>query len=234
MKTTSKLNVRRLVTIAMFCALSYVVTLIFHFKVGFLTFDVKDAVTCVAAMLFGPGAGVSIAFLVATIESLSISDTLFWGWLMNFASTAIFSLTASLVYRRHKKMWSAVVGLGVAVFATTAGMLLLNIVVTPIYMKAPRADVLAMIPKTLFPFNLLKSTLNASLVMIFYKPISTALKRAGVLADSKQGEGEYRLFSRKSLTLLLSALLLAVACVVIMMLLMGGEFVFELLNKNVT
>ena len=224
MRTKTRFDVRRLVTVAMFCALAYAVTLVFHIKVGFLTFDAKDAVTCIAAMLFGPGAGLSIAFVVATIESLSISDTAFWGWLMNFASTAIFSLTASVIYRRYKKMWSAAVGLGAAVVTTTACMLLLNIVVTPIYMKAPRAEVLALIPGMLFPFNLLKSMLNASLVMMFYKPLSSALKRAGVLPDSTRGEGEYRLLSRKSLTFLLAALLLAATCIALLVVLMGGRF----------
>lgn len=225
MRTNTRFQTRRLVTVAMFCALAYVVTLVFHIKVNFLTFDAKDAVTCIAAMLLGPGAGAAIAMVVATVESISISDTAFWGWLMNFASTAVFSVTASVIYRRYKKMWSAVLGLIVAVVATTACMLVLNILVTPIYMKVERELVLDLLPKLLFPFNLLKTTLNASLVMIFYKPLSAALKRARVLPSGEQGETSgYRWLSRRSILFMTGALLLAAACIACLVWMLGGSF----------
>jgi riboflavin transporter FmnP len=224
--TKRKFDTRKLVVLSMFCALAYVVTLVFHIKVGFLTFDVKDAVVCIASMLFGPLAGVIIAFVVATIETLSVSDTGFWGWLMNFASTAVFAAVASALYRHFKKMWSAVAGLTVAVVATTATMLLLNILVTPIYMKVPTETVLTMLPKLLFPFNLLKSLLNASLVMLFYKPLSTVLKKARVL-PAGETDGTYCL-SWKSACFMLAALLLAVGCCVVIFTVLDGEFIFDL------
>lgn len=222
--TYKKFDTRRLVALSMFCALAYVVTLVFHIKVSFLTFDAKDAVVAIAAMLFGPLSGVVIAGVVATIEALSVSDTGFWGWLMNFISTAVFAAVAAVIYRRFKAMWSAVVGLAVSVVATTAVMLLLNLLVTPIYTHAPLETILDLLPKLLFPFNLTKALLNASLVMLFYKPLSTALKKAHVLPHEAGGH-VYRL-TWQSVCFMIAALVLAAICCVVLFLVLGGQFSF--------
>ena len=222
MTTRKKFDTRRLVVLAMFCALAYAVTLVFHIKVSFLTFDAKDAVICIAAMLFGPISGVIVAGVVATIEALSVSDTGVWGWLMNFASPAVFAAVASGIYRHFKKMWSAVAGLAVSVIVTTAVMLLLNLLVTPIYMKVPTEAVIELLPRLLFPFNLVKALLNASLVMLFYKPLSTALKKARVLPHEQDGH-TYRL-TWKSVCFMIASLALAVGCCVVMFVVLGGQF----------
>ena len=63
-------GVRKLVTLALFCALAYVS--VFSFRIsgigGFLTFDVKDTVITIAAMMFGPIAGVFVALVVSFLE----------------------------------------------------------------------------------------------------------------------------------------------------------------------
>ena len=51
-----------------------------------------------------------------------------------------------------------------------------NIVITPIYMGAPRDAVIAMIVPTLLPFNVLKIALNCVITAFVYKPISKALE----------------------------------------------------------
>ena len=95
----SQTKVRRLVFMALFTALAFASTLIIHPKVLFLTFDIKDAIITLAAMAFGPVSGVIISALVAFIEFISISETGIYGFIMNFVSSATFSLTASLVYK---------------------------------------------------------------------------------------------------------------------------------------
>ena len=47
----SKVNVQKIVGIAMFAALAFVVSLVFRFPVMFLTFDAKDAIVCITAMI---------------------------------------------------------------------------------------------------------------------------------------------------------------------------------------
>ena len=119
----SRERVKRLVFIALFAALAYASTMIIHPKVLFLTFDVKDAVITLAAMAFGPVAGVTISFLAALIELVTISETGIYGFIMNFLGSAVFSLTASLIYKHKKTLIGGIIGLATAVFSMTAVML---------------------------------------------------------------------------------------------------------------
>lgn len=223
----SKNHLRLLAALALFCALAYAVTLIFHIKVSFLTFDAKDAVVCIAAMIFGVLPSTAIALAVATIEAISISDTAFWGWLMNFISTAVFAAVAGGIYRRVKKMWGAVLGLGLAVVIFTGVMMLMNLIITPIYMKTTTEVVMGLIPTLLLPFNLIKALLNAALVLALYKPIVTALRRARVLPVRELApEGASYRMNAKSIAVLCIAAAVAVGCVLVMFYLMDASFAF--------
>lgn len=219
-----RFNIRRLATIALFCALAYAVTFVFHFKVMFLTFDAKDAIICLGAMLFGPIEGAVIALVVSLIEFISISDTGFWGLIMNFASSAVFAVIAGTFYRHFRKMWGAVTALLLAVAGEVAAMMVLNLVITPIYMHTSLETVISLIPTLLLPFNLVKAVLNASLVMALYKPISSALKLAGVL-PKREGE-DVKAFNGRSVIVLASAIAVAVVCVLIYILVLHGSFSF--------
>ena len=177
----SRERVKRLVFIALFTALAYASTLIIHPKVMFLTFDVKDTVITLAAMAFGPVTGVVISFLTALIELISISETGIYGFIMNFCGSAVFSLTASLMYKHKKTLAGGIIGLCTAVFSMTAAMLLANILITPYFMKSSAEAVIKLIPTVLLPFNFLKALTNAALVIGFYKPVSNALKSVGAI-----------------------------------------------------
>ena len=96
---------RRYVGIAVFSALSFIVALICQIIppiAGFLSLDFKDAVIAMASFVYGPVSAVLIAFIAAFIEFVTISSTGWYGFIMNFASSAVFSLVASLIYKRKK------------------------------------------------------------------------------------------------------------------------------------
>ena len=131
-KKQSVLDTKRLVGMAMFAALAYGVTFIFRIPVQFLTFDAKDAVLTIAAFIYGPIAAIIMSLIPALIEFVTISGTGFWGFLMNFASSACFSFTASAIYKYKRSFNGAIIGLYASVLATTAVMMVLNILVTPI------------------------------------------------------------------------------------------------------
>ncbi len=170
-----------IVFVALFSALAYALTFFFSVKVSFLTFDVKDAMITVAAFLFGPLSGILISLLVATLELVTVSATGFYGFIMNFLSSATFCAVASLVYRRRKTLNGALVALLSAVLSLVAVMMLANLWITPFYTGMDRAGVAAMIPTLLFPFNLAKALVNAAFTMLLYKPIATTLRRSGFM-----------------------------------------------------
>ena len=173
----------------MFCALAYVCMLFVKIPgiAGFLTLDVKDALIVLCSLLFGPLAGLVIAVVVPFLELITISGTGWYGFLMNALSSVTFAMTAGLVYKFRRTMAGAVIGLVSAVCSVTAVMLMANLLITPLYIGGSSADVAAMIPKILFPFNLVKASLNAALVLILYKPLSEVLKKTGLLPKKAGG-----------------------------------------------
>ena len=207
-------DTKRLVGMAMFAALAYGVTFVFRIPVEFLTFDAKDAVLTIASFIYGPISAIIMSLIPALIEFITISSTGFWGFLMNFASSACFSFTASVIYKYKKSFNGAIIGLYASVLATTALMMVLNILVTPIYMKVPREVVLNLLPTLLLPFNFAKALMNSAITMLIYKPVSIAMKRAKLINGKMDAK-----FNRQSvIMLIIGAATLAVAVTIFIIL----------------
>lgn len=186
MQTKTSQDLRRLVSVAVFGAMAYVVMLFIRFPVGFLTLDVKDAVITLCGLYFGPVGALALGVLVPLLEMVTVSGTGVYGFLMNMLGTLSFALPASIIYRYRRTFEGAIVGIISSVCAMTATMMIANLVVTPYYMHVTAADVAKMIPTLLLPFNLVKAVLNAAIVLLLYKPLSKALRRAGFLHGREQ------------------------------------------------
>ena len=215
-------QIKKMTAVGMFCALAYVCMLVIKIPVQFLTLDVKDSLIVLCSLIFGPVSGLFIAVVVPFLELITISGTGVYGFIMNVLSSVTFALTAGIIYRYKKSLTGAVVGLISAVFAVTSVMMLANLFVTPYYMGAPRSVVVAMIPTTLLPFNLVKATLNAAIVLMLYKPLSVTLKRFGFLRTRANAAGDgTRAPSRiRSLVVsLVAAVIIAVSLLIIFLVL---------------
>ena len=160
---------------------------------GFLTYEPKDVIITIGAFIFGPIAGILMSLVVSFVEMITVSSTGPIGLLMNFLSSATFVGVASVVYYRKKTMPRAIIGLIAAVLSMTAIMLLWNYIVTPMYMGVPREAVVEMIVPLLLPFNLLKASLNAALVLLLYKGVVTALRKSKLVPERESSSGNKRL-----------------------------------------
>ncbi len=181
-----KTNLKKITLAALFCAVAYLCMFLFRFKVSFLTFDFKDAILAVSAFVLGPLYSVGCAITVALIEFISVSDTGVYGLIMNALSSSAFALICGLVYKYKRTLSGAVMGSVLAVIGMVSVMMVANIFITPYYsyMGAARSDVVALIPTLLLPFNITKGTVNASVTMIIYKPVTSALRKARLLPAS--------------------------------------------------
>lgn len=188
MNTSTQTRVTRIVMAALFGVLAYLCTLIFHLKVGFLTFDIKDAVLSLAGMLFGPIAALCSTVIAVLIEAISISSTGPYGTIMDAISSLTFVLPISLIYTFRRRLSFAAIGLTLSVLLMTSAMMLANLLITPLYMGVSGAEVAALIPTLLLPFNLTKAILNAGVVLMIYKPISEIMRRAGLHGRAKKEE----------------------------------------------
>lgn len=209
----------RMAVVAVFCAMAYACQFVFRIHVSFLTFDAKDAVMAIGAMIFGPIWGVVMALIVSLLEFVSISGTGVYGLIMNFASSASFCAICAGVYRRNRTMTRAIVALAAAVLGTTAIMMVMNLVVTPYYMTGGSVEaVVKILPTLLLPFNLTKTLMNAALVLVLYKPVSVSLKKARIL---KGGPDSFA-FDKKTLAVLIGGLALIAICVAIFLIVLHG------------
>lgn len=209
MKKSNNIDVKKIAGIAMLSALAFLARMILKIPVSFLTFDIKDTVIALGGLIFGPVSGVVIALLVALIEMI-ISETGPIGFLMNFISSAVFAGTASLIYKFKRNFNGAIIGLFSAVGATTCVMLLMNLFLTPIYQQVPRSVVISMLPTLFLPFNLAKTLLNAAVVMLIYKPVVVALRKAKIV----EGKAMDIKFGRQSvITIIIASVCLITAIV---------------------
>ena len=109
-----------------------------------------------------------------------------------------------------------------AVVLTTGLMMPLNMLITPIYTGANVGYIISIIPTLLLPFNFIKTLMNSALVLILYKPVSTALKKARVI----EGHSDKYRFDITSILLLVVGGAIVAACVVLFIVIMGGNITF--------
>lgn len=212
---TSELT-KRMTGIAVFSALAYGVSLVTNIKVGFLSFDAKDAVITIAAFIYGPVSAIIMSFITALIESVSFGSTGPWGALMDFISTFSFTFTASLIYKYRRKLSGAILSLGAVSAVYVAVMMVANLLITPIYMGVDVEAVKSLIPTTLLPFNLAKALMNSALVMMLYKPVSRLVRRLGF---AKPSEGKGKGSKRDTIIVLSVAAVIFIAATVIFIIL---------------
>ena len=197
MTTTSKskMSTKAITSLAMLTGIAYVVMLcskLLPSVNGFLDFDFKDVIICIGGFTYGPMAAAIISVLVAFIELITVSGTGPIGFIMNVLATCSFCCTASFVYKKYHTKNGAVIGLGLGVVCLVAVMLLWNYLITPIYQNVPRDVVVKMLPTVFFPFNLAKGGMNMAATLLLYKPIVTALRKAGLAPPSKSSSGGKR------------------------------------------
>lgn len=147
--------------------------------------DVKDTVICIGGFVFGPLAAAMISIVVALVEMFTVSDTGPIGFLMNVLATCAFSCTAAFVYKKMHTKKGAVIGLTLGTICLTAVMILWNYLITPIYQGIPRDAIVAMLPTVFLPFNVVKGGLNMALILVLYKPVVTALRKARLVPESQ-------------------------------------------------
>ncbi len=219
-------TVKKLSVAGMFCALAFVSMFVMHINVGFLTFDAKDALVGIASLLLGPVYALGMSLAVAFLEFISVGDTGFWGFLMDFISTAAFSIVCATAYKYMKNIKGAMIGLSGSVVSTTAIMLLFNLFIMPIYTPSITTKaVLSMIPTLLLPFNLTKALLNSAIVLILYKPVSKALKAANVMPKHMTEDNSK---NKKNLTISIAVtaggVILALVCIFVFFAILDADF----------
>lgn len=183
-------HTRKMVVMALFVALTYLANFICNFKLEFLSFEAKDAVTVICSYALGPVAGCVVALLSAVIESLTTSTTGIYGFIMNVAGSVTFVGIAGAFYKFKKNTASSVLGLLTATVVMSVVMVGLNIALTPFYMKVPRQTVVELIAPMLLPFNLVKGVFNSAVALVICQPIMRAMEISGIVQKTQKTESK--------------------------------------------
>lgn len=209
--TYSHDRTKKLVTLAMLSAIAYLVMLFFRFPIVlFLKYDPKDAIIAIAGFLYGPASALCVSLVVSAVELFTTSETGWIGFIMNVLSSCAFVCPAAFLYSRKRTIRRAAVGLGIGAALVTVTMVLWNYIMVPLYTPSlSRADVAELLLPAFVPFNLLKAGLNTALTLLLYKPVNTALRRAGLLPPAPSAGG-----GRKT-SVTLPALVLLATCVLL-------------------
>jgi len=214
----SRMDTKMVTSLAMLTGIAYVVMWLSKLmpSVMFLDFDFKDVVICIGGFTYGPMAAAIISILVAAIEFVTISTTGIIGCIMNALATCAFCCTACFIYKKMHTKMGAIIGLSCGVVCLVVVMLTWNYLITPLYMTAfTREEVAALLPTLFLPFNLAKGGMNMAATLLLYKPVVTAMRKAGLAPPSKGGQEKrfnagFLLFSLALLaTFVLFALVLA-------------------------
>ena len=209
-------NVKKMVLLAMLAAVSYLIVCTVRIPVVlFLKYEPKDVVITISGFLLGPMASFVISLVVSLLEMVTISDTGPIGCLMNLLSTCSFACVAALIYKRNHRLQGAIFGLIAGSVAMIVTMLLWNWLITPWYMNVSREEVQALLIPAFLPFNALKAGFNTALVLGLYKPLTSALRKTGLLPRP-----QHPAKSSKPV-LYMAAVLLLVTCILLMLVLKG-------------
>ena len=183
-----KFSTKKLVSIAMLCAVAYVVMMVGRIPIVlFLKYEAKDVIIAIGGFIYGPLTAFIISLIVSVVEMFTVSDTGIIGCVMNILSTCSFACVAAYIYKKNRTLMGAVGGLLAGCLLMVIVMLLWNYLITPIYMGYPREAVAEMLIPVFLPFNLLKGGLNATITMLLYKPVVSALRRGGFVESQDPG-----------------------------------------------
>ena len=214
---TKTFNAKSLAIMAMLTALA--VAADFFLRIpnigGFLTDEPKDVIITIGAFIFNPVAGLIMSLVVCLLEMVTISNTGFIGFLMNFLASAMFVGVSSIIYYRKKTILRAIIGLLAGSLAMIGVMLLWNYIMTPIYMHVPREMVVDLMLPLLLPFNAIKAGLNTALVMFLYKPVVTALRKSKMIPTRESNDNENK---RMNTVIMVIVSAVAVATMVLVLL----------------
>ena len=199
---------KKLTTVAMLCAITYVVMAVGRIPIVlFLKYDPSDVGVALGGFIWGPMCSCIVSVVVAVIEMITVSETGILGCIMNIVQTLSFACTAAVIYKKKHTLSGAVIGLVSGWIISVFVMLLWNYLVTPLYMGYSREVVAEMLLPVFLPFNLLKGGLNASITFLLYKPVITALRKSGYVSSVEN------VTRRKHIGLILLAFLIIITCV---------------------
>lgn len=202
MLNTKKISTRKIAVIAVMSAIATVIYYL-DFPVplmpSFIKLDLSNVISLITGFALGPVSGVLVCLIKDVIHLVikGLGTTMGVGDIFDFVTSAVFTLTASLIYRKNRTKKGAVIASLIGTLVFTIVSLPLNYFITyPIYakafggMEAIMGAYRQIMPgvKNLFgalcifnvPFTFIKGLLCSIITILIYKPLSPIIKGKSV------------------------------------------------------
>lgn len=180
-----KIEVNKMVKMALLSALSIVLLLLIHFPIipmaSFLEYEPADVPVLIGGFMYGPLAGLVITVAVALIQALTVGAAGGWvGFVMHTIATGTLVLVSSFIYKKVHTFKGAIIGLVAGSLCMTLIMIPSNLFFTVNFYGYPYDAVKGLLLPAIIPFNLIKSFANSIIVMLVYKSLSKILRSTGI------------------------------------------------------
>ena len=186
-QASKRFSTKKLVTLALFTALTYVVSLFscpLFPATPYLKLDFGNVFILLSGFLFGPVEGI-IVCLVKEVLSLINSSSGGVGEIANFCMILAYVLFPSILYLYKKGIKSVVLSLSVASILQPVTALVCNRFINfPLY---GMVDFFPQVWHYILLFNVIKSVAISIVTLLLYKRISYLFKRISL--QSTKGEG---------------------------------------------
>ncbi|MBX9972871.1 ECF transporter S component [Cytobacillus firmus] len=191
-----KLNIKTMVAIGMLSSISYVLMLL-NFPIPpfpqFLMIDFSDIPALIAALIFGPAAGILVELIKNILDYFMTGSAtgVPVGHIANFAAGILFVLPTYYVYSKLKTKKGMTFGLVIGTMVMAVIMSVLNyLVILPAYtfflnfpaMSAP--EMRTMIVTGILPFNMLKGLIISIVFMLIFTRMRTWVEKQAVIKSA--------------------------------------------------
>jgi riboflavin transporter len=191
-----KLNIKSMVAIGMLSSISYVLMLL-NFPIPpfpqFLMIDFSDIPALIAALIFGPAAGILVELIKNILDYFMTGSAtgVPVGHIANFAAGILFVLPTYYVYSKLKTKKGMTFGLVIGTMVMAVIMSVLNyLVILPAYtfflnfpaMSAP--EMRTMIVTGILPFNILKGFIISLVFMLIFTRMRTWVEKQAVMKSA--------------------------------------------------
>ena len=184
-----KFSVQALVSIGMMSSIAYVLMLL-NFPIPpfpqFLMIDFSDIPALIAALIYGPAAGVLVELFKNVLDYFMTGSAtgVPVGHVANFVAGILFVLPTYYIYKKLKTKKGMTIGLAAATVIMSVLMSILNYyVIMPAYtlflnmpaMSSP--DLRTMIVTGILPFNIVKGLLITLVFMLVFTRMSSWIEK---------------------------------------------------------
>lgn len=188
MKKTKKINVKAYVSIGMLSSIAYLLMLL-NFPLplfpNFLFVDFSDIPALIAALIFGPIAGILVELFKNVLNYLATGSQtgIPVGHIANFLAGIVFVLPTYYVYNRLKTKKGMTLALIAGTIIMAVVMSILNyVIILPAYtvlMGFP--DMRNLVVPAILPFNLLKGIMMSVIFMLLFVRMQAWINKFSVI-----------------------------------------------------